>query len=136
MDFKKKLKIRLYTAIAVLIIGIAMIALGCIKNREMLTSFGLMFFVIGIARIRQYKRITKDDESFRAREIAETDERNVKIWTQARAVAFSVYIFIAAIAVITLYAIDLDLYAKIISYSLLSFIVIYWLCYIFISKKN
>ena len=33
MDFKKKLKIRLYTAIAVLIIGIAMIALGCMKNR-------------------------------------------------------------------------------------------------------
>lgn len=53
MEFKKKLKIRFYTAVSYLLIGLAMMVVGLWKGVEVASSFGLMFLIIGIARIRQ-----------------------------------------------------------------------------------
>lgn len=56
MDFKKKLKIRLFVAISYVILGIAMIVIFNIIKTEnnFLSSFGFALTVIGIARIRNY----------------------------------------------------------------------------------
>ncbi|MGN0149795.1 MAG: hypothetical protein ACI4C7_06050 [Clostridia bacterium] len=135
MEFKKKLKVRLYTAILYAVIGIALIIINIFTPNEMLSSFGAVMLVIGIVRIVQYMRITKDEDSIHSREVAETDERNVMIWTRARSMAFSVYIMISAMAVIVLYLFKQDYIAQVVGIMLAGFVVIYWICYFFISKK-
>lgn len=135
MDFRKKLNVRLYTAICILCVGIIMVISSFFGADDMVSSFGAMFVVIGVARIAQYRRITKDEDSLHRREVAETDERNVMLWTKARSLAFSVYVIACAVAVIVLFLLDMDLYAQIISYSLFAFIGIYWLCYFILSRK-
>ncbi len=137
MEFRKKLKVRLYTAIAYIIIGAVFIGLSFTRlgSNEMISSFGAVFAVMGIARIIQYMRITKDEESIHQREIAETDERNVMIWTKARSLAFSIYILAAALAVVVLYLMNMNFAGKIVAYNLFGFVAIYWICYFIISRK-
>ena len=120
MEFKKKLKVRLYTAIAYIIIGAVVIGLSFTRlgANEMISSVGAVFAVMGIARIIQYMRITKNEESIHQREVAETDERNVMIWTKARSLAFSIYILAAALAVVVLYLMNMNFAGKIVAYNL------------------
>ena len=75
MDFRKKLNVRLYTSICILCVGIIMVISSFFGADDMVSSFGAMFVVIGVARIAQYRRITKDEDSLHRREVAETDER-------------------------------------------------------------
>lgn len=135
MEFKKKLKIRFYTAVSYILIGLAMMAVGLWKGAEVSSSFGLMFLVMGIARIRQYKRITATEESIKNREIAETDERNVMIYTQAKSLALNIYIFCICIAVIVLHLINQAELASILGFNLCLLLVIYWICYAIMRKK-
>ncbi len=135
MQFDKRMKIRLYTAIVMGVIGIALIVLGFVLGLDMASPFGLMFFVIGIARTIQYIRIMKNSEIFKKAQVAEEDERNVLIWTKARSLAFSVYVIVAAVAVVVLYLCGLDVWGQAVSYSLFGFVLIYWVCYFIISRK-
>jgi len=135
MAFTEKLKARLYTAIVIGIIGAVLMAVGVVKQIEMASSFGFMFLIIGCARILQYMRITKDADTLKKREIAEGDERNIMLWTKARSLAFSVYIIVAAVAVVVLHILGMNEYAEIVSYSLSAFVLIYWVCYFIMSKK-
>lgn len=137
MDFNKKMKIRKNIALVYILIGVAMILLNVtgIVTNDIMSSFGLMLFVMGIARMVQYKRITADSESLNARRIAENDERNVMLWTKARSITTSVYLMLSALAVIVLYIINMQTAAQIVSYCMISFVVIYWICYFIVSKK-
>jgi hypothetical protein len=56
MNFKKKLKIRLFVAISYLILGIAIIVVFNVIKTEnsFFSSFGFALAIIGIARIRNY----------------------------------------------------------------------------------
>ena len=62
MDFRRKLKIRLYVAIAYVIWGIALIVTFNIIKTEnnFFSSFGFALVIIGIVQIRNYRIITKD----------------------------------------------------------------------------
>ena len=137
MDFNKKMKIRKNIAFVYILIGVGMIILNVtgILTNDIMSSFGLMLFVIGIARMVQYKRITADSESLNARRIAENDEINVMLWTKARSLATSVYLLLLAVMVIVLYIINMQTAAQIVSYCMLAFVVIYWICYFIVSKK-
>lgn len=135
MKFTEKLKARLYTSVVIAILGILLIGVGVFRRTDIASSFGLMFLVIGIARIVQYIKITKNEETLHKREVAETDERNVMLWTKARSLAFSIYILLTAIVSVMLYVLEMDIIAKTLSYSLFSFILIYWICYFVISRK-
>lgn len=135
MKFTDKLKVRLYAAFVIALIGIGLILTGVFTKTEMASSFGLMFFVVGIARIIQYKRITKNAGTLHKREVAETDERNVMLWTRARSMTFSVYVLLSAAAVILLYLSGVSEAARIVSYTLWLIVVIYWICYFIISRK-
>ncbi len=136
MDFKKRLKTRLILAIIYILSGIALISLSIFSENEFISSFGLVVFVIGIARLVQNKRITKNAETLKKREIAETDERNVMLWTKARSMAFSVYILLSAFAIVVLNILNMNIVADVIAYSLFGFFVIYWICYFIIRLKN
>ena len=136
MDYKKKLKTRLNTAIIMIGVGIIFTVSSIFADSEMASTFGAVFLVMGIARVVQYKRLLNDPEEMRRREIVETDERNVMLWTKARSLAFVVYIIALGIAVIVLQLMEMSQAANIVSWCLMGFVVIYWICYFIIVKKN
>ena len=135
MDFKKKLKQRLYLAISYVIFGLLMIGVSLWNGNDYLSSLGIVFAVMGLARIRQYRRITRSDESIKAREIAETDERNVLIWTKARSLAFTVCLLLSCCAVLVLQLLNMRELTVVVGYMTCGFIAVYWLCYWYIKKK-
>ena len=138
MDFKKKLKARLYLAYGYLAIGVMLVLVSIVTKteNEFISSFGLLIAVMGLARIRNYLRITKNEETVRKREIAETDERNLSIQQKAKSAAFLVYTMLSGIAVIILSFLKMHEEAKWISYSVLLLVAIYWICYLVYQKKS
>ena len=138
MEFKKKLKIRLWVAISYIVLGIAMATVTIVSKTEnqFISSFGLALAVMGIARIRNYFLITKNEDTLRKREIAETDERNVSIVNKAKSAAFTVYILLAGIFVIVMGLLDKIELALWVSYSVSLLVLIYWVCYIVYQKKS
>lgn len=135
MDFKERLKMRLTVAVIIGLIGVSLILTGYFMNKDMASAFGTMFFIIGIARIVQYIRITRNEEVLHQKEVQEIDERNVMLWTKARSLAFSVFIILAGIAVPVLYIFNMEFLAQIIAYGICIYIIIYWICYLIIRHK-
>lgn len=138
MDFKKKLKIRLFVAISYVILGIAMIVIFNIIKTEnnFLSSFGFALTVIGIARIRNYFLITKNEETITKRQIAENDERNISIANKAKSVAFLAYILVVCTSIIVLYLFNKTQLAFILSATVCFLLLVYWISYWIISKKS
>ena len=138
MDYKKKLKSRLSIAIIYIVLGIMMIAAAFMTKTEndFISSFGFAMVIMGIVRIRNYRMITKDEDTIRKQQIIETDERNISIIHKAKSAAFSIYTFISGIAVIILSFLSLHEAAKWIAYSVCLLIVIYWICYFAYQKKS
>lgn len=138
MDFRKKLKIRLFVAIGYIILGLAMIVVfNMIKTENnFLSSFGFALVVIGIVHIRNYIMITKNEETITKRQIAETDERNISIANRAKSVSFIIYVLLACVSVIVLELFNKTLLATILSATVCVLILIYWISYWIISKKS
>ncbi len=138
MDYKKKLKSRLNIAIVYIALGIMMIASTFINKTEndFISSFGFVMVIMGIIRIRNYRMITKDENTIRKQQIIETDERNVSIIHKAKSAAFSIYFLILGITVIILSLLSMHEVAKWISYSVCLLVVIYWICYFVYQKKS
>jgi len=138
MEFKKKLRTRLYIAIAYIVLGIALIAGSFITKTEdsFFSSFGLAIVIMGLVRIRNYRLITKNEEMVRKQEIAETDERTVSIIHKARSHAFSIYVMVACVAVIVLSFIKMHDIARVIAFSVFLLLIIYWILYWVYQKKN
>ncbi|MDY3928890.1 MAG: DUF2178 domain-containing protein [Clostridia bacterium] len=137
MKFKNKIKTRMYLAITYFVIGLILTVAGNLigSENQYFSSFGAVFAVMGAAKFLQNFMLLKDDKKLQNREIEETDERNVQIWTKARSLAFIVYITLAAIAVVVLSLTNHSNESTVISYCLFSFIFIYWICYFIIRKK-
>ena len=137
MDFKKKMKTRLYTAIIYIVLGVMMnIGVAVVKSdNDFISGFGFALIIMGIVRIRNYWLITKNDETIRKRQITETDERNVLIMYKARSMTFSIYFFLLGIAVIVLSLLSMHDAAKWIESSVGLLAVIYWICYWVYQKK-
>ena len=137
MDFKKKLKVRRVTAIVFIVLGILLIAVAAITKTDnyFISSYGLAIAVIGVARLRQLSRITKNEESEKKREIAETDERNILIAQKAKSMAFFLYVLISGVAVIILSFLRMNEIAAWIAYPVCLLIVLYWISYVIYQKK-
>lgn len=138
MDYKQKLKSRLYIAIIYIALGILMIVgvFATKSENDFTSSFGLAIIVAGIVRIRNYFKITKNDETIKKQEIAETDERNISIMNKAKSVTFSIYILLSGTAVIILSLFNMHDIARWIAYSVCLLVVIYWITYWIIRKKS
>ena len=137
MDFRKKLKTRLYLGISFIILGIGMIVAGFVvkTDNQYVSSFGLVWVVVGIVCIKQYFGITKNEERLRKQEIEETDERNIAIVHKARSWAFSFYVILGCLAVIVLSLLSLQDIASWIGVGVFSLIAIYWICYFIVRRK-
>lgn len=138
MDYKKKLKQRLYVAIIYIVFGIAFIAGSLITktDNDFISAFGFAMIIMGIVRIRNYRIITKNEDTIRKQQIIETDERNISIIRKAKSVAFSVYVFVSGTAVIVLSFLSMHEAAKWISCSACLLVLIYWICYWVYQKKS
>ena len=138
MDFKKKLNIRLYLAIAYVLIGIATIISAFITNtsNEFFSSFGFALVVIGVARIRNYFIITKSEDNLKKQQIREYDERNIAISNRAKSFSFNLYIILSGIVVIVLQFLKEAQLATIIGTTVCGLILIYWISYWIINKKS
>ena len=138
MDYKEKLKQRLYIAIIYIALGVMMITgIFAIKtDNDFISSFGFAMIIMGIVRVRNYFLITKNEETIRKQEILETDERNIAIQNKAKSVTFSIYTLLLATAVIILSLFNMHEIAKWIAYAVLLLVVIYWISYWIIRKKS
>ncbi len=138
MDFRKKLKIRLFFAIGYIVLGLAMIIAFNIINTEndFLSSFGFALIVVGVVRIRNYRIITKNEEKITKYQIAETDERNIAIANKAKSVSFIIYVVLASVAVIVLGILNKTQLAVILSATICVLVIIYWISYWIIYKKS
>ena len=137
MDFRKKLKARLYLGIFYIVFGIAMIALTFIKHSDngYFSTLGLAFAVIGVKRIRQYFVITRSEESIRKQEIAETDERFIMLQQKSATLSFTISSVLGAIAIFVLHILDMPVYAGIVSYVICGYILIQVICYFVLARK-
>ena len=138
MNFKKKLKTRLCMALVYITLGLILVVSTFIikSDNEYLSPLGLAFVVVGIVRIRNYLIITKNDETMRKQEIAETDERNISILQKAKSATFSIYLILSCLAVIILLFLGHYEAMRWLSYSVYLLIAIYWVCYFIYSKKS
>ena len=138
MQFKKKLKTRLYVAIAFIIFGIVLIATSFITKTEnhFISSFGFAMVIMGIARMRNYFIITKTEDSIRRQEVAENDERNIYIQQKAKSATFSTYLLLSCTTVTVLSFLGIREASIWISYSVLLLIAIYWIFYFVYQKKS
>ena len=136
MEFKNKLKTRLYLAICYILSGVTMtIVFHVMENpNEYLSTLGLVLAVIGIARLVRYLRITKTEETVKKQEIMETDERNVAIVNKAKAMTFNVFVILLSITIIVLQFLNFAAYVQALFYILCALLVIYWISYYIIRK--
>lgn len=137
MEFRKKLKTRLYVAIAYIIIGISTTAAAEIMNleNEFFFAYGIALIVCGAVRLRQYIKLTSSEENIRKQEIAESDERNIAIANKARSWAFYFYTLIAGVGVIILEIMGKEEAAFGAAMSICALVVLYWGSYHAISRK-
>ena len=138
MDYKKKLKQRLYIAVIYIALGVMIIAgTFMVKtDNDFISSFSFAIIVMGIVRIRNYFMITKNEDTIRKQEIIETDERNIAIQNKVKSATFSIYTLLLATAVIILSLFNMHEIAKWLAYAVLLLVAIYWICYLVYQKKS
>ncbi len=138
MDFKNKLKTRLYLAICYILSGITLIVVFNVMDNpnEYLSTFGLVLTVLGIARLVRYLRITKTEEAVKKQQILETDERNVAIVNKAKAMTFNVFVILLSITIIVLQFLNFETYVQMLFYVLCAVLVIYWISYFIIRARS
>ena len=137
MEFKKKLKQRLYVNLGWAVFGLFLIVFWFIRQPENTypLSLGIAFVIMGILRTHQYRKDTRDEKTIRQKELAETDERNRMMLERAKSWAFSFSTFIAGDMVIILSLMGKHEIAQIFAWFLCGMIVLYWLCWNIIRKK-
>lgn len=66
-DYKKKLKQRLYIGVICIALGVMMIVgvSASKSDNDFISAFGFAVAMVGVARIIQYLKITKNDESIK-----------------------------------------------------------------------
>lgn len=136
MDYDKLIKTRVRIYIAIMAAGVGFILLSLLGGPDIASSLGAVFLVTGIAKYVQYRRIARDSEKLHKQMVAEKDERNVMLWTKARSFAVSIYVVMMGVAIIILYLMDMTQPAEVISWCLLGYVIIYWVCYAIIKRKN
>ena len=137
MEFKKKLKQRLYIAVSYIVIGLLLIAADALNHFEnqFFFSFGITLIVMGILRLIRHRKVTKDEAAIRRQEVAETDERTLMMAEKARSWAFSYSIMIAGIAVIVLSLLGKHDAALPFAWYVCGMVVLYWIFWLILQKK-
>ena len=125
-----------FWAILWLIIGVTLVALSAAAQLDGFWSgMGTALLVIGACRLLRDHRLNKSAQYREKMEIYETDERLHFIRAKAWSWAGYLFILIAALAVIVLKLLSLDLYATVASGAMCLMLVLYWGAYLVLHKK-
>lgn len=137
MDFKKKMKQRLYIAVSYCVLGLILIIADVVNSFEnyFIFSFGFALLIMGVLRIVQNRKITNNEETMHKREIAETDERNIMLSERAKSWTFSFSIMIAGIIVIILSFLGRHELAQPIAWFVCLMVALYWIFRLIANKK-
>lgn len=135
MDFRKKIKIRMYVGLAEFLFAAALIAICAYGTNAQIGMFGTMLAVIALKNIRKNLAYLKNDGKLRKEEIIENDERNISIVNRARSLSFIIFVVILSVLGTVLYALDKADIAALVFEGLCALVIIYWICYIAISRK-
>lgn len=137
MDYKKKLKQRLYVNLGWAGIGALNILFWCIRQPENTypLSLGIAFVIMSVIRTIQYRQTVKDEQALRQKELAETDERNLMMNERAKSWAFSISVFIAGDLAIILSLLGKQDLALLFAWFLCGMTLLYWICWNIIRKK-
>ena len=137
MKYKNRIKTRIYTMAAYIIIGSVMCALklsGTVENNYLWT-WGIALVVCGAVHLIRNIRIIRNPERMQEIAIAEKDERNIMLYEKARSLAFAVYIMAAGIAAIVMFLLEMEFAGQILAYNVCGFILIYMISYAVIKRK-
>lgn len=137
MEFKQKLKQRLYIAVSYIVLGVILIAADMLNHSDnyFLLPFGIVLLVMGFVRMVRYWRIAKDEKSIRKQELAENDERIRMLSERAKSWAFSLSLMASGIAVIVLSLLGHHDQATPFAWFVCGMTVLYWLCWAILGKK-
>ena len=138
MEFKKKMKQRFVIAISYLVIGILLTLVAFISKTDnyFIYAFGIGLLFSSILRLRQYHRITRDEQSIKKQQIAEADERTRMLLEKAKSWAFYLYIMLTGTVLIILAILGIqDTLVQMIAYSICLLVILYWICYHILKRK-
>lgn len=125
-----------FWAILWLISGVTLLALSAVAQLDGFWSgMGTALLVIGACRLLRDHRLNNSAQYREKMEIYETDERLHFIRAKAWSWAGYLFILIAALAVIVLKLLNLDLYATVASGAMCLMLVLYWGAYLVLHKK-
>jgi len=127
---------RIVACIIYIFLGAALLTLGVL---EILDSFwsgmGGALIAMGIIRMIQILRYSKD-ESYREKWDVETqDERNHFIRNKAWAWAGYLFVLIAAICTIVFKLLGQELLSMAASFAVCILVLLYWICFLVLKKK-
>ena len=112
-----------------------LIAICAYGTNAQIGMFGTMLAVIALKNIRKNLAYLKNDEKLRKEEIIENDERNISIVNRARSLSFIIFVVILSVLGTVLYALGKADIATLVFEGLCALVIIYWICYIVISRK-
>lgn len=137
MDFKKKMKQRLYIAVSYCVLGLILIIADIVNSFEnyFIFSFGFALLIMGVLRIVQNRKITNNEKTMHKREIAETDERMKMLSERAKSWTFSFSIMIAGIIVIILSFLGRHELAQPFAWFVCLMVALYWIFRLIANKK-
>lgn len=137
MEFKKKLKQRLYIAVSYILIGLILIVADALNhfNNYFFFSFGFALLVMGVLRLLRHRKITKDEKSMRKQELMEKDERYIMMSERAKSWAFSFSLMTAGFAVIVLSLLGYHDVAQPLAWYVCGQVALYWVFWFILGKK-
>jgi len=137
MDFNKKMKQRLYIAVSYCVLGLILIIADVVNSFEnyFIFSFGFALLIMGVLRIVQYRKITKNEETMHKREVTESDERNRMLSERAKSWTFSFSIILSGVVVIILSLLGYHDQAQPLSWYVCAMVALYWVFYLIASRK-
>lgn len=138
MDFAKKMKTRFYTAVGYTVFGVLLIVGAAVSGteNEFISAFGAAMVVCGLVRLKRHFAVTKNEETMRAQEIRETDERNIMLTHRARSAAFAWYVVLCGAVTIVLSLLGQHDAAKWTGLSMCAPVALFWLCWFVLRRKN
>lgn len=137
MEFKKKLKQRLYIGVSYIALGLILILTAGMNHfrNSFFVSFGVALLVMGILRIFKYRKVTRDPKNIRKQELAETDERTRMISEKAKSWAFSFSMLLSGVLVIVLNIMGFHDQAQPFAWYVCGMVILYWVFWVVLGKK-
>ncbi|MBP3683685.1 MAG: hypothetical protein J6J12_01815 [Oscillospiraceae bacterium] len=137
MEYKKKLKQRLFVNLAWAVFGGAMTLYWLLSGTDNAysLSLGIAFIIMGIIRTVQYNHIVHDKKAMKEQETAEKDERNKMMSERAKSWTFSLSLFVAGDICIILSLLGKHEAALPFAWYVCGMTVVYWICWNIIRKK-